>query len=612
MEFEPIILDGDDHHYRLTVDSSRSNVDVAIDGTGLSVTPSVDFIGSTEITITAYDVAANYRDTILGQSPIAYFPLDDPEEVVVADISGGNNHGVADDAILRGQVGALQGIESRAYEFQNGEVHIELPEINLSANGSNTVSYWMHWNGGQNQTPFSFGEEKYTLWLNGGAFGFNTAVGDIYGIDSTSLANGWHHVVATFAQGDVTKSKLYIDGVPQLLSQRRSPPNNAQASASVQAGFGDYTFSNDHRFSGLIDEVAVFNRELTSAEVLAQFEARQHQDAGRAITHSFDVYTGVGAISGTSFEDANSNGIQDPVEFGLEGIPIYLDLNESGSWEAGEPITISNSKGAYQFSNLATRSYTVAQIKPDDMSAQQTKWTIDFATRKELVSGGSRLSGSRSTAESPDGEYLYVASDEDNAVTVFRVNEISTELDLIQTLVTPDGSGFSGPYEIVVTRDGENVYVASLEDRIHTYSRDPSTGLLTHVETLINGLSDSQGNTILNMDGPHAMVIDSSDSQIYVGTLHDASVAVFSRDTGNLGRLIFQNTLVDGQQDSVGNTISGLLGVRSLAISPLDDHVYVGASSGDSIVVFARQPSGELVFVEKTDGGRTRFTRQHD
>jgi len=46
-----------------------------------------------------------------------------------------------------------------------------------------------------------------------GSMGFNTGRGDVYGISSNGLANGWHHVAVEFTNGSVTNNKIHIDGV---------------------------------------------------------------------------------------------------------------------------------------------------------------------------------------------------------------------------------------------------------------------------------------------------------------------------------------------------------------------------------------------------------------
>lgn len=66
-----------------------------------------------------------------------------------------------------------------------------------------------------------------------------------------------------------------------------------------------------------------------------------------------------GVISGTIFNDSNLNSIKDNGESGFAGRLVYLDSNNNGVVNPGEPTTISGGNGLYVFSNLAAGSYSV-------------------------------------------------------------------------------------------------------------------------------------------------------------------------------------------------------------------------------------------------------------
>ena len=70
-----------------------------------------------------------------------------------------------------------------------------------------------------------------------------------------------------------------------------------------------------------------------------------------------------GEIHGCEFDDRNRNGIRDTGEPGLAGWTIYLDSNDNGTFNAGEPSTLTGSYGEYSFSDLEPfKSYTVAAL----------------------------------------------------------------------------------------------------------------------------------------------------------------------------------------------------------------------------------------------------------
>lgn len=81
-----------------------------------------------------------------------------------------------------------------------------------------------------------------------------------------------------------------------------------------------------------------------------------------------------GEISGTVFNDANANGVQDGDERGIGGFEVILDLNSNGVGDLGEPVVTTPSDnvatagidegGVYTFTGLAPGKYQVIQRAP--------------------------------------------------------------------------------------------------------------------------------------------------------------------------------------------------------------------------------------------------------
>ncbi|WP_353764044.1 SdrD B-like domain-containing protein [Okeania sp. SIO2G4] len=70
-----------------------------------------------------------------------------------------------------------------------------------------------------------------------------------------------------------------------------------------------------------------------------------------------------GEISGTKFNDTNTNGIFDPGENGLANINLYLDLNQNGFLDDGEPPTITDINGEYSFQDLPPDTYIIREAQ---------------------------------------------------------------------------------------------------------------------------------------------------------------------------------------------------------------------------------------------------------
>lgn len=139
--------------------------------------------------------------------------------------------------------------------------------VDTSAGAKTSVAFWMYWDGTNSVMPI--GWNRHDLWLVNGVFGFNTGNSDVFGISSSGLANGWHHVVAVFTNGAVASNELYLDGVRQTLSQRLSSPNNPNAYVRGTLQVSGWGADSGYRFSGRIDDVKVYKGALGQTEVNA-------------------------------------------------------------------------------------------------------------------------------------------------------------------------------------------------------------------------------------------------------------------------------------------------------------------------------------------------------
>jgi hypothetical protein len=130
----------------------------------------------------------------------------------------------------------------------------------MAAAAKTTVAFWVYWSGTDAVMPIGWVTEGLTF--TGGSFGFSTQNGDVYGTASTGWANKWHHVVAEFTNGAVASNKLYIDGVPQALTQRASVPHNTNAVVADTLRIGGLSGNAHFRFYDQLEKVKVYNRRL--------------------------------------------------------------------------------------------------------------------------------------------------------------------------------------------------------------------------------------------------------------------------------------------------------------------------------------------------------------
>ena len=78
-----------------------------------------------------------------------------------------------------------------------------------------------------------------------------------------SLSNAWHHYVATY---DGSVVKLFVDG--NMVYSGSQTGNLDSGAVNPTIGWGS-TFSSHYHLNGLIDEIHIYNRALSEAEIRA-------------------------------------------------------------------------------------------------------------------------------------------------------------------------------------------------------------------------------------------------------------------------------------------------------------------------------------------------------
>ncbi|MGN6544187.1 MAG: SdrD B-like domain-containing protein, partial [Aureliella sp.] len=75
-----------------------------------------------------------------------------------------------------------------------------------------------------------------------------------------------------------------------------------------------------------------------------------------------------GHLSGTAWQDTSRDGVRDPNEPVLANRTIYIDSNANGSFDTGEPSTVTDALGNYHFVGLTAGTYVVREILPSKWS----------------------------------------------------------------------------------------------------------------------------------------------------------------------------------------------------------------------------------------------------
>ena len=197
------------------------------------------------------------------------------------DVSGSNNHGSA-------QGGAVLttdrcGNANSAYLFNGTTAYLQMLAVGPTGNASRSVSFWAkttHTVVSSPRSAFDYGTalgsgDSYQIVWSYCALGVGLDVSNQALIRGNSCLynNTWHHIVAVYnsSLSNVYSTVVYyIDGV----AQPAIVCNVSGTGATINTGtvfpitVGRGATSATRYFNGAIDDVYLYNRPLTSAEVL--------------------------------------------------------------------------------------------------------------------------------------------------------------------------------------------------------------------------------------------------------------------------------------------------------------------------------------------------------
>ena len=185
----------------------------------------------------------------------------------VFDVSGNGNNGTANGDAAP----VLGGKYSGAYTFDGDGDYVQATQTGL-ATGANprTIMAWINaTNTATTRVPFAYGESG--AGHNGEAFGvYLTGAEDLrfwgagsadFSTGTTVTTNVWHHIAVTY---DGSNVRVYLDAVQVGATTARTLDTGAQGLFVGSDGDIDPA---DYPYTGLVDELMVWNMHLTPAEI---------------------------------------------------------------------------------------------------------------------------------------------------------------------------------------------------------------------------------------------------------------------------------------------------------------------------------------------------------
>jgi prepilin-type N-terminal cleavage/methylation domain-containing protein len=206
-----------------------------------------------------------------GRGLVGYWPFDEGGGSSAFDSSGGGHTGTW---LSTGPHYAAGRVGSGAGQFNGGVDYVQIPNGGALSVSSFSISMWLNatiLTGAFTEPLFSSelyptngfrmgvgGTHKITFWSTEDA-GTVSAVAP-----NPIVTNSWYHLTVTY---DGSLASIYVNGVLVSTSSGNIIPSNANVNIGSIAGFSSWT--------GYIDDVRLYNRALSAAEIQALYNAEK-------------------------------------------------------------------------------------------------------------------------------------------------------------------------------------------------------------------------------------------------------------------------------------------------------------------------------------------------
>lgn len=355
---------------------SSTTTTLAPSTTTTSTTP-----GASSTTTTAATTSTTTSTVPAGPGPVAAWAFDEGAGPTAADASGNTNNGT-----LAGATWTTQGRVGSALTFGNG-THVAVPDrASLDLTAALTLEAWVNptaVNGYRmivNKTTTGQPTNYYLTIVDGIlSFGFYSGGWREHFATVGPTVGAWSHVAATYS--DVANQvRLYLNGSEVLsATETASLATNAE---QLRIGIG---FSNEG-FAGRIDEVRVYARALTAAEVAADM----NRAVGGSGTSSTSSTSSTSTTSTTTSSTASSSSTSSTSTTSTIGTTSSTSSTSTSSTTTNSTssFTTTSTSSLPSSSTTTTSTSSSSTSPPASTSSTTSVSTTSTSTSTSTLPGG--------------------------------------------------------------------------------------------------------------------------------------------------------------------------------------------------------------------------------
>jgi PKD repeat protein len=451
---------GSEHSYRVTVSDPWGNVKRSewVDAT-VSSAPRSD-----------------YADTVVQDGASNLWRLGEPAgSTRTYDWAGGDDLTVPSSVRL-GTAGAITGDSNTAATFQNSSSSRLVTTGSIAGPNTFSVETWIRGTGSgrivgfgnNNSATGTSGSTDRLLYVDSGGrltFGVNNGSRSTLRSPGRVDNGAWHHVVATLGSGGM---QLFVDGVRVT---NRTDVTAGQAyngfwriGADTLSGWPNRSLLGGDRYTGSIDDVAIYPTVLSAAQVLDHYTVAK--DGGRpnqlpvakatADIHGFEL-----AVDGSGSADPDGNLASWAWNFGdgTTGTGQQATHTYAAPGTYTVTLTVTDDEGATAQDTVQVEASAPTEFATDDFARSETgawgaatlggPWTMYSAAANYSVAGGEGIMDLTAAGANRKAQLQGVSISDAVMTSVFSLDEISDGGGTYVSLVGRTG-GFASEYRAKV------------------------------------------------------------------------------------------------------------------------------------------------------------------
>jgi predicted GH43/DUF377 family glycosyl hydrolase len=200
--------------------------------------------------------------------PVSYWKLDEGSGTTVSDMIGNNNGTINGATWSTGKYG-------NALSFDGVDDYVSIPESGIPSGASGeelTVEFWLNANDLSNTKGVIGIDNEWLISLeNNGQIWIRTWGNNNGGTTSTISTGTWYHIAVIWIVG--SEFKVYVNGELWTSNTTSTTDTSSDTGNSLMIGqilSGGSLWGN--RFNGYLDEIVIYDRALSSSEILTHYQ----------------------------------------------------------------------------------------------------------------------------------------------------------------------------------------------------------------------------------------------------------------------------------------------------------------------------------------------------